>query len=58
MTEEPIFIQRSISHYGAMLKVPMCEENQAIIEHLLAGAEQSLAEATKETGSLTEDTTD
>jgi len=54
MTEEPIFIQRNISHYGAMLKLHMCDENRAIIEHLLAGAEQNLAAATKETGSLTE----
>jgi two-component system, chemotaxis family, protein-glutamate methylesterase/glutaminase len=42
MTEEPIFIQRRISHYGAMLKLGLNDENRAGVTRLLAEAERKL----------------
>ena len=45
MMEDPIFIQRDISHYGAMLKLYMCDECRANLERLLAEARQRLAMA-------------
>ena len=38
MMEDPIFIQRDISHFGAMLKLYMCDECRANLERLLAEA--------------------
>ena len=49
MTEEPIIIQMNIAHYGAMLKLDMDDENRAILEQLLAEAEQNLVLATAPT---------
>jgi two-component system, chemotaxis family, protein-glutamate methylesterase/glutaminase len=40
MTEEPIFIRRRISHYGAMSKLDLNDKNRATIERLLAKAER------------------
>lgn len=51
MTEEPIIIQMNISHYGAMLKLHLDDQNRAILERLLAEAEQSLVLATAQTES-------
>ena len=36
MMEEAIFIRRRISHYRAMLKLDLDEENRATIQRLLA----------------------
>ena len=58
MTEDPVFIQRNISQYGAMLKLYMGDENRAIIEKLLADAKQNLAAATEASDSRIQDTTD
>jgi hypothetical protein len=46
VTEEPIIIQMNISHYGAMLKLNLDDENRSILERLLAEAEQNLVLAT------------
>ena len=46
MTEEPIFIRRRISHYGAMSKLDLDKENRAIIRRFLTGAERKLAVTT------------
>jgi two-component system, chemotaxis family, protein-glutamate methylesterase/glutaminase len=46
MTEEPIFIRRRISHYGAMSKLDLDTKNHATILGLLAGAERNLAVTT------------
>jgi hypothetical protein len=46
--EDPIFIERDISHYGAMLKLYMGEESRATLERLLAEARQKLAVAMAE----------
>ena len=35
MTEEAIFIQRRISHYGAMLKPELNDEHRAKLDRLL-----------------------
>jgi chemotaxis response regulator CheB len=42
LTEEPIFIRRRISHYGAMLKLDLDEENRTNIQRLRAEAELKL----------------
>jgi chemotaxis response regulator CheB len=42
MTEEPIFIRRRISHYGAMSKLRLNERSRAKIQRLLADAENKL----------------
>ena len=44
--EEPIFIRRRISHYNAMAKLDLDEENRATIRRLLAKAERKLEVAT------------
>ena len=46
MTEEPVFIRRRISHYGAMSKLDLNDKNRATIERLLAKAELKLEIAT------------
>jgi two-component system chemotaxis response regulator CheB len=46
MTEEPVFIRRRISHYGAMSKLDLNDKNRATIERLLAQAERKLEIAT------------
>ena len=46
MTEETIFIRRRISHYGAMLKLDLDDENRSTVQGLLGEAERSLAVAT------------
>jgi two-component system chemotaxis response regulator CheB len=46
MTEEPIFIRRRISHYGAMSKLDLDDENRATIQRLLGEAERKLEIAT------------
>jgi hypothetical protein len=46
MMEDPIFIRRDISDYGAMLKLYMGDESRAALERLLADAKQKLAMAT------------
>jgi hypothetical protein len=43
MAEEPIFIQMDISHYGAMLKLKVDEEDRATVTRLHAEAERKLA---------------
>jgi hypothetical protein len=43
MMEDSIFIQRDISHYGAMLKLYMDDKSRANLERLLAEAKQKLA---------------
>ena len=40
--EEPVFIRRRISHYGAMLKLDLDDENRANLDRLLAEAERQL----------------
>ena len=42
MTEEIIFIQRRISHYGAMLKLDLDDENRATLNRLLEEDERRL----------------
>jgi two-component system, chemotaxis family, protein-glutamate methylesterase/glutaminase len=42
MTEERIFIQRRISHYGAMLKLALDDENRTTVTRLLAETEEQL----------------
>ena len=39
--EDPIFIRMNISHYCAMLKLDLDEEDRAILTRLLAEAEQN-----------------
>jgi two-component system, chemotaxis family, protein-glutamate methylesterase/glutaminase len=46
MTEEPVFIRRRISHYGAMSKLDLNDENRANVVRLLAEAERELEVAT------------
>jgi len=46
MTEDPIFIRRRISHYGAMSKLNLDDRKRATILRLLAGAERKLAVTT------------
>jgi hypothetical protein len=46
MHEDAVFIQRDISHYGAMLKLHMGGESRAALMRLLAEAEHKLAVAT------------
>ena len=46
MMEEPIFIRGCISHYCAMLKLDLDQENRATILRLLAAAERKLEAAT------------
>ena len=45
MPEEAFFIQRSISHYGAMLKLDLDDKGREILEQLLAEAERTLVVA-------------
>jgi two-component system chemotaxis response regulator CheB len=47
MTEEPIFIRRRISHYGAMSKLDLDDEDRVTIVRLLAEAEKKLELATE-----------
>jgi two-component system, chemotaxis family, protein-glutamate methylesterase/glutaminase len=42
MIEEPIFIRRRISHFGAMLKLDLDDENRATVMQLLAESERKL----------------
>jgi two-component system, chemotaxis family, protein-glutamate methylesterase/glutaminase len=42
MMEEPVFIRRRISHYGALSKLDLNDENRATIARLLAEAEREL----------------
>jgi len=42
MMEDSIFIQRDISHYGAMLKLYMGDQSRANLERLLSEAKQKL----------------
>jgi two-component system, chemotaxis family, protein-glutamate methylesterase/glutaminase len=46
MTEEPIFIRRRISHYGAMSKLNLDDGNRARIQRLMREAEKKLAVST------------
>jgi hypothetical protein len=46
MQEDPLFIRRDISHYEAMLKLRMADENRATLMRLLVEAERELAAAT------------
>src|SRR5450432_1223402 len=46
MTEEPVFIRRRISHYGAMSKLGLDDKSRATIVRLLAKAERKLEAAT------------
>jgi len=46
MTEEPIFIERRISHLGAMLKLELDDVARAAIARSLADSEQKLRNAT------------
>ena len=46
MTEEPIFIERRISHYSAMLKLDLNHENRANLTRLLGESEQELMKGT------------
>lgn len=43
MQEDTHFIQRDISHYGAMLKLRMGDQSRAALLRLLAEAEHKLA---------------
>ena len=45
MAEDPIFLQMGISHYGAMLKLNLDEEDRATVTRLLAEAEIELTKA-------------
>jgi chemotaxis response regulator CheB len=45
MTEDSFFIERRISHYGAMLKLSLDEEDRANLTRLLVEAEQNLMKA-------------
>jgi two-component system chemotaxis response regulator CheB len=47
MTEEPIFIRRRISHYDAMSKLDLDDEDRVTIVRLLAEAEKKLELATE-----------
>jgi hypothetical protein len=49
MTEDPIFIQMSIAHYGAMLKLGMDDEKRSFVEQLPAEAKRDLALTTAST---------
>ncbi len=55
MMEDPIFIQRDISHYRAMLKLYMRDDSRANVERLLAEATQRLAAATADSEPQTRD---
>jgi two-component system chemotaxis response regulator CheB len=44
--EEPIFIRRRISHFGAMSKLDLDKENRTTVLRLLAGSERKLAVTT------------
>jgi hypothetical protein len=46
MMEDPIFIQRNISNFGAMLNLHMGDECRANLERLLAEAKKKLLVAT------------
>ena len=46
MTEEPIFIRRRISHYGAMSKLDLDDDDRATIQRLLGEAERKLEATT------------
>jgi hypothetical protein len=46
MQEDPFFMKRDISHYGAMLKLYMSDESRAALTRLLAEAEHKLSVAT------------
>jgi hypothetical protein len=48
MSQEPFFIQMSISHYGAMLKLNLDDEDRATLTRLLVDAERRLVIATTE----------
>jgi two-component system chemotaxis response regulator CheB len=47
MTEESFFVRRRISHYGAMSRLDLDDENRATIARLLAEAEKKLELATE-----------
>jgi hypothetical protein len=42
MTEEPIILQMTIAHYGAMLKLDLDDNRRSMVERLLAEAEEHL----------------
>jgi hypothetical protein len=42
MTEEPVIIQMTIAHYGAMLKLDLDDKKRSMVERLLAEAEEHL----------------
>lgn len=46
MAEDPIFIQRRISHYGAMLKLDLDAKDRERVSRLLTESEQRLMRAT------------
>jgi chemotaxis response regulator CheB len=46
MTEEPIFIRRRISHYGAMSKLNLDDKNREKVQRLLGKAERKLEVST------------
>src|SRR6202035_4238968 len=46
MEEDPFFIQRRISHYGAMLKLDLDEKHRTNLTRLLAESEQKFIKAT------------
>jgi hypothetical protein len=41
--KEPIILQMNISHYSALLELDLDDEKRAIVQRLLAEAEQNLA---------------
>jgi hypothetical protein len=46
MTGEPIIIQMTIAHYGAMLNLDLDDNRRSMVERLLAEAEEHLVLAT------------
>ena len=57
MREDPFFIKREISHYGAMLKLHMSDESRASLIRLIAEAEHKLNVVTNRSEPQTSDAT-
>ena len=48
MTEEPVIIEMSIAHYGALLRLDLDDDERSIVKRLLAEAKESLVLATEQ----------
>jgi hypothetical protein len=48
LTEEPVIIEMSIAHYGALLRLDLDDDKRSIVKRLLAEAKESLVLATEQ----------